>query len=104
VSGETFGRRFRRGRETRAERYKGPLLETRDGELLLHLVNNSGDMRRPINHIYPAPGVRIELPGVSATSVCSARGTEVTLEAGSGGAILQLDLTDQYDILTIGTA
>ena len=75
----------------------------REGELLLHLVNNSGDMRRPIDHIHPVPGVRVELPGVTATSVRSARGAAVALDAGNDGSILQLDLTDQYDILTIGT-
>jgi hypothetical protein len=73
----------------------------RADQLLLHLVNNSGDMRRPMGHIHPVPQMTINLPGVSITGVSSVRGSEVTWTNTGAGCTLRLGLAEQYDILVM---
>jgi len=72
-----------------------------DGKLLLHLVNNSGDMRRPMAHIHSFPGLAIRLKGVAATGARSVRSGDLELGATEGGIEMRLPLSAQYDIVEI---
>jgi len=73
--------------------------------LHLHLVNNSGDMRRPMDRIHSFERLEVRLPGVEATGARSARGEEVvcTSEAWPGTRLV-LALREQYDIVTVELA
>ncbi len=71
--------------------------------LLLHLVNNSGDMRRPMGYIHPVHGMHITLDRTHADAVHSARGTPVRFENGERGVTLEIDLEEQYDIVIVTT-
>ena len=82
-------------------------LETwaQDGRLLLHLVNNSGDMRRPMQSIHAFERLEIRLPGVVASRVWSARTSPVEWSAApDGGTCLALPLREQYDIVVLELA
>ncbi len=70
---------------------------------LLHLVNNSGDMRRPIARILPVPPLRLELPGVHAVRAASVQGAPLTLAPTAGGCTVHLELADQYDVVILET-
>ena len=72
-------------------------------DLLIHLVNNSGDMRRPMGYIHPVHGMHITVNRVYADAVNSARGTPVRFENGEQGVTLTMDLKEQYDIVVIST-
>lgn len=71
----------------------------KDNQLLLHLVNNSGDMRRPIGYIHPIPEMHVTVKGVRAKCVRSATGAAVAFDNGEQGVTLCTGLDGQYDIL-----
>ena len=73
----------------------------KENQLLLHLVNNSGDMRRPIDAILPLPDLEIRLGGVRAAGVHSARHAPVAFGQAGADLVLRLSLKEQYDILII---
>lgn len=69
--------------------------------LLLHLVNNSGDMRRPMKVIHPVPELHITLSGIRADHVRTAREVPVAFRNEDRGVALSLALEEQYDIVVI---
>jgi len=75
----------------------------KDERILLHLVNHSGDMRRPIRRIQPVPDLRIDLPGIPAARATSVRGSAVDCTKRGEGCSLRLALDSQYDILVLET-
>ncbi|MFH1569701.1 MAG: alpha-amylase family protein [Gemmatimonadota bacterium] len=71
-------------------------------QVLLHLVNNSGDMRRPMAHIHPVERLQIRLPGGEIAGARSLRGEAVEWETdGEQGTRLALSLRSQYDIVVL---
>lgn len=77
-------------------------LWAQDGRLLLHLVNNSGDMRRPMQSIHAFERLEIHLPGVRATRVWSVHTPTVDWSlTQDGGTRLALPLREQYDIVVL---
>jgi len=76
----------------------------RGSQLLLHLVNNSGDMRRPMRYIHPILEINLTLSGVRASGVRSARGVPVAFRNDEQGVALTLALEEQYDIVVVDVA
>ena len=76
----------------------------RGDQLQVHLVNNSGDMRRPMAAILPVSDLRLRLPGVVGRAVRSLAGAPVTWANDQTGLSLGLCLSAQYDVLVITTA
>ena len=72
-----------------------------EGRLLLHLVNNSGDMRRPMAYIHSFSALEIRLNGVAATAARSVRSGPVELGRDGRGIEMRLPLDAQYDIIEI---
>jgi hypothetical protein len=75
----------------------------RPGQILVHLVNNSGDMRRPLGRILPLERLTVVLPGVKARAVHTLHRTPVEWVNEQGGLSLRSSLPEQYDVIAIDT-
>lgn len=70
--------------------------------LLIHLVNNTGDMQRPIQEIIPLRGVRIEVAGSGFARV-SARwaGLDLEFRDSDGGIEFTLPSLNLYELIVV---
>ncbi|MFA6111234.1 MAG: beta-galactosidase trimerization domain-containing protein [Candidatus Latescibacterota bacterium] len=75
----------------------------RPGQVLVHLVNNSGDMRRPLGRILPLERLTVVLPGVKARAAWTLRRTPMEWTNEQGGLSLRLALREQYDVIVVET-
>ena len=69
--------------------------------VIIHLVNNTGDMQRPMTTIIPISDLVVELDCPDVMRAWSVRGTQVQMEAIDGGVRLHTDLPDVYDLLIV---
>ncbi len=70
--------------------------------LLIHLVNNTGDMQRPMYHTIPVHDLRIRVEKAGIRSVRSLRGAAgLSADINENGADILLPRLDLYDILVV---
>mgnify|MGYP002681926090 CR=1 FL=1 len=70
--------------------------------LLIHLVNNTGDMQRPMYHSIPVHGLRMRVEKAGIRSVRSLRGAAgLRADISKNGADILLPRLDLYDILVV---
>lgn len=74
-----------------------------ENRLVLHIVNNTADMQRPMTAIVPVHDIQVELD-YDAVAAKSARGTDVALEKTATGVKLTVSQVDIYDIIVIDLA
>ena len=68
---------------------------------MLHLVNNTGDMQRPMAALIPVHNVQIELRGEEVTRAYSARGVEVEMARTAAGFKLTVSELEVYDLIIV---
>lgn len=79
--------------------------QTADGRWVLHLVNHTAPMARPIEHVLPVENVRIRLPSLAgskplvARALVAAKGLPV--EAKAGVPCLTLPRLEAYEVVVI---
>lgn len=95
--GEPLPVRVRAPRTVEVECYTQP----EHKRIVLHLVNNTADMQRPMCELIPVHDIEIELTCGAATSVRSARGVDVTMEQIDGGVRLEVPVLEVYDLIII---
>lgn len=71
------------------------------GRQLLHLVNNTGDMVRPVERILPQHDLRIWLRTAQPAAVRLVSGAEVKWEYSEGEVALTIPQLDFYDIIVV---
>ena len=69
---------------------------------LVHLVNNTGDMHRPVGAFVPVRGIRIGLARESVTRVRSLRlGKDLPFRFSRGMLRTRLPVLEQYDVVVV---
>jgi len=95
--GEPLPVRVRAPRTVEVECYTQP----EHKRMVLHLVNNTADMQRPMCELIPVHDIEIELDCGEVASVRSERGSDVTMEWVDGGVRLKVPVLEVYDLIII---
>ncbi len=69
--------------------------------IVVHLVNNTADMQRPMSTLIPIHDIEIELDCEGATGAYSARGVEIGMERIDGGVKLTVPVLELYDLVIV---
>ena len=77
-------------------------LRRQPGRLLIHLVNNTGDMQRPMSEIIPLRDIRMNLPGTEAKRVYTLwGGADLPFEQGTDGVSFTLPRLGLYEVIVL---
>ncbi len=72
-----------------------------ESRIVIHLVNNTADMQRPMTTLIPVHDIEMELDCEGAMRAYSVRGVEVSVEETCGGVKLTLPELEMYDLVII---
>ena len=71
------------------------------GRLIVHLVNATGDMVRPIAQIVPVHDIELRIPGSRPTRVRRASGADVSWDHAEGETVITVPSLDLYDLVIL---